>query len=58
MVFVVLYAIFMFVFFKSSVIVLVSLPTYVNVAHFFFCVVFVVVILFCFSLLFLCICCG
>jgi hypothetical protein len=43
MVFVVLYAIFIFVFLKSLAIVLVSLPIYVNVAHiFFFCVVFVV----------------
>jgi hypothetical protein len=33
MVFFVLYAIFMFVFLKSLVIVLVSLPTYVKVVH-------------------------
>jgi hypothetical protein len=46
MVFVVLYAIFIFVFLKSLAVVLVSLPIYVNVAHFVFCVVFVVVFLF------------
>jgi hypothetical protein len=58
MVFVVLYAIFVCVFLKSFAIILVSLPMYVNTAHFSFLAVFVVDLLFCFLLLLMCKCCG
>jgi hypothetical protein len=49
-VFFVLYAIRMSVFLNNPVIVLVSLPIYVNVVHFCFCGVLGVVFMFCFFL--------